>query len=244
MNTLSRKQREIQEREAKILDVARQMLLRDGYLGLSMDRIAEAVEYGKGTVYRHFANKEDIILALAVETQKKRTSLFQRASLFQGRSRERLTAVAVAGELFVRLYPSHFHVEQTVKLSSIWEKTSTKRQEIMRSCEHTCTGIVAGIVRDAVAQEDMTLPDHLQPEDLVFALWSISFGSYTLMTTSEPLLEIGVEDPTLAIRACIHHMLDGLGWRALSTEHDYEAVFHKALTETFADEYEQLLALR
>ncbi|RCS54121.1 TetR/AcrR family transcriptional regulator [Bremerella cremea] len=244
MTTLSRKQREIQEREGKILEVAREMLLRDGYLGLSMDRIAEAVEYGKGTVYRHFPNKEDIILALAVQTQKKRTSLFQRASLFRGKSRERLTAVAVAGELFVRLYPDHFHVEQVVRLSSIWEKTSEKRQEILRTCEHACTGIVAGIVRDAVAQGDLTLPGKLTPEDIVFGLWSISFGSYTLMSTSNSLLDVGINDPALVIRDCIHQMLDGFGWKALSTQHDYEAVFQKALKETFADEYEQLLALR
>lgn len=244
MTTLTRKQREIQEREGKILEVAREMLLRDGYLGLSMDRIAEAVEYGKGTVYRHFPNKEDIILALAVETQKKRTSLFQRASLYRGTSRERLTAVAVAGELFVRLYPEHFHVEQVVRLSSIWEKTSEKRQEIMRTCEHACIGIVAGIVRDAVAQGDLILPGKLTPEDIVFGLWSISFGSYTLMSTSSSLVDVGIDDPALVIRDCIHQMLDGFGWKALSTEHDYEAVFQKALKETFADEYEQLLALR
>ncbi|MEW4561989.1 TetR/AcrR family transcriptional regulator [Bremerella sp. JC770] len=241
MPTLSRKQREIQDREAQILSVAREMLLKDGYLGLSMDRIAEAVEYGKGTVYRHFPNKEDIILALAVETQKKRTSLFQRASLFRGASRERLTAVAVACELFVRLYPSHFHVEQVVRLSSIWEKTSEKRQNVMRTCELACMGIVAGIVRDAVSHGDLTLPGEITPEDMVFGMWAINFGSFSIMSTSGALDELGIEDPTLAIRGCINHMLDGFGWKALSTEHDYEAVFQKALTETFADEYQQLL---
>ncbi len=242
MNTLSRKQREIQEREAKILSVAREMLLQDGYLGLSMDRIAEAVEYGKGTVYRHFPNKEDIIMALAVETQKKRTALFQRASLFRGASRERLTAIAVACELFVRLYPSHFHVEQVVRITSIWEKTSENRQNVMRTCEQACMGIVAGIVRDAVAQGDLELPGPVTPEDLVFGMWAINFGSFTLMSTSGSLMELGIDDPTLAIRGCINHMLDGFGWKALSTDHDYEAVFEKALTETFADEYQQLLA--
>ncbi|MEW4455629.1 TetR/AcrR family transcriptional regulator [Bremerella sp. JC817] len=241
MNPLSRKQREILEREAQILSVAREMLQRDGYLGLSMDRIAEAVEYGKGTVYRHFPNKEDIILALAVETQKKRTALFQRASLFKGKSRERLTAIAVACELFVRLYPSHFHVEQVVRLSSIWEKTSEKRQNIMHTCEQACMGIVAGIVRDAIAQGDVTLPGEMTPEDMVFGMWAINFGSFTLMSTSNSLSEIGIVNPPLAIRNCLNHMLDGFGWQALSTDHDYEAVFHKALTETFADEYQQLL---
>ena len=43
------------------------MLRRDGYLKLNMDRVGQAIEYAKGTVYRHFDNKEDIIVALGVE---------------------------------------------------------------------------------------------------------------------------------------------------------------------------------
>ena len=65
METLSRKQREIQEREALILEVAREMLLERGYLGVTMDRIAQAIEYSKGTVYQHFSSKEDVLVALA-----------------------------------------------------------------------------------------------------------------------------------------------------------------------------------
>jgi curli biogenesis system outer membrane secretion channel CsgG len=42
--TLTRKQREIQGREGRILEVARTMIVEDGYHGLSMDRIAEALE--------------------------------------------------------------------------------------------------------------------------------------------------------------------------------------------------------
>ncbi len=34
------------------------MIVRDGYHGLSMDRIAEALEYSKGTIYQHFSCKK------------------------------------------------------------------------------------------------------------------------------------------------------------------------------------------
>ncbi|MCA9258394.1 MAG: helix-turn-helix transcriptional regulator, partial [Planctomycetales bacterium] len=80
MKTLTRKQRELQEREARILEVSREVVVREGYHGLSMDRVAEALEYSKGTIYNHFSCKEDIILALAVQTTEKRTELFERAA--------------------------------------------------------------------------------------------------------------------------------------------------------------------
>jgi len=242
MNTLSRKQREIQERETRILDLAREMLMREGYLRLSMDRIAEELQYAKGTVYRHFPNKEDIIMALAVETAKKRTSIFQRASVFPGSSRERMTAIAVGCELFLQLYPSHFNVEQIVRLTSIWEKTSEKRQNVMHTCEQTCMSVVSGVVRDGIARKELELPDGMTPEQLVFGLWSINFGSNTLMVTSNSLAEVGIEEPNSAIRSCISGMLDGFQWKPLSYERDYQEVYQKALKEVFPDEFRQLTA--
>jgi len=150
MENLTRKQREIKEREDRILELARRMLAEGGYLGLSMDGIAEQLEYSKGTIYNHFPCKEEIIISLAVETMDRRLGMFQRAAEFVGRSRERISAIGVAAELFVRLYPHHFFVEQIIRSASIWEKTTEKRRSLMQSCEHRCMGIVSGIIRDGI----------------------------------------------------------------------------------------------
>src|SRR3984885_3865421 len=88
--TLTRKQREIQGREGRILEVARTMIVEDGYHGLSMDRIAEALEYSKGTIYQHFSCKEDILMALANQAIERRLEMFRRAAAFRGKSRERM----------------------------------------------------------------------------------------------------------------------------------------------------------
>src|SRR5580698_969718 len=103
--TLTRKQREIQGREARILEVASKMIVQDGYHGLSMDRIAEALEYSKGTIYQHFSCKEDVLMALVNQAMERRLDLFRRAAAYRGSSRERMSAIGVAAELFFRLYP-------------------------------------------------------------------------------------------------------------------------------------------
>ena len=72
MNQLTRKQREFEQREQLILKIAREMLIQQGYLGLRMDHIADRIEYSKGTIYQHFPNKEEIILALANSAMNKR----------------------------------------------------------------------------------------------------------------------------------------------------------------------------
>src|SRR5277367_6090373 len=85
VSTLTRKQREVHQRELMLLDVARKMLVEDGYAGLKLDRLAEATEYSKGTVYQHFSTKEDLVTALALQTMERRTLLFARAAAFKGR---------------------------------------------------------------------------------------------------------------------------------------------------------------
>lgn len=236
MSTATRKQRERQQREAQILEVSRPMLLREGYHGLNMDRVAEALQYSKGTIYNHFSCKEEIIIALAIQTMEKRTALFERAAAFRGRPRERMDAVGLAAELFVRLYPEHFRVEHIIRNTSMWEKTSEKRRVVMRQCESHCVGIVGGLVRDAIAERDLQLPPEVAPADLVFGIWSMAYGAFSILTTSDQLPELGISDPFVAVRKNIMTMLDGYRWRPLSGEHDYQAVKQRIADEVFPDE--------
>ncbi|MFT7642866.1 MAG: AcrR family transcriptional regulator [Pirellulaceae bacterium] len=242
--TQHRRERERQEREQRILEVSRQMLVRDGYHGLNMDRVAEALEYSKGTIYNHFSCKEEIILALAIETMDKRTQMFERGTTFQGSSRERLQAIGVASELFVRLYPDHFLVEQVIRSSSIWEKTSEQRRNLLRMCEFRCMGIVGGIVRDGIASGDLVLPAEVNVEELVFGMWSLSFGAFSIIATSDSLVELGIRDGFEAVRLNITHMLDGYGWKPLSKNHDYLATVARVQEEVFRDESQTAQARR
>jgi len=238
MVTLSRKERERQAREEKILLLARGMLRELGYLGLSMDRIAAQMEYSKGTIYQHFRNKEEIILALANEALEKRLEMFQRAATWSGaqHSREQMAAIGAAAEEFVERYPHHFAVEQIVRSASIWEKTSEERRELMQNCERGCLQIVGGVVRDGLAHGDLTLPEGRSPEDLVFGLWSLNFGAYTILTSSDSLQENGIADPVAALRHNQNCMLDGYDWRPMSAEHDYSSTMDQVKREVFGDD--------
>lgn len=237
MQTLSPKQQEIRDRENRILDTARHMLLTGGYHGLSMDRIAGELDYAKGTIYNHFGCKEEIIIALAIQTSEHRTKMFERAALFRGSSRERIQCIGVAAELFVRLYPEHFNTEQIIRSSSVWEKTTEERRAICRSCEQRCVGIVSGIVRDGLASGDLMLPVGTTPEDVVFGMWSLSFGAYSIITTSESLRELGIGEPFEVVRNSMARLLDGYGWAPLSVDVDREELMGRISQEVFPDEF-------
>lgn len=60
----SLKEKQRQEREDLILQTAEEVMTEKGYHDTSMDEIALRVGISKGTLYLHFANKEEMVLAL------------------------------------------------------------------------------------------------------------------------------------------------------------------------------------
>ncbi len=236
METLTPKKREMLERESRILEVARPMVVREGYHGLNMDRIADEVQYSKGTIYNHFSCKEEIIIALAIQTASKRTELFQRAAQFKSCARFRMMAIGEAAEKFVRDYPDYFQFEQILQLASVREKTSEKRQAVIRGSEMQCISMVAGVVRDAIAAEDLELPDGFSPEKLVFGLWSLTSGAYAIIFNSDSLEPLGLDDPFQTVRQHTEALLDGFNWTPHSNAYDSDKVLQKIRKEVFNNE--------
>ncbi len=239
MATSTRKQREWQQREELILNVARQMLLEGGYLGLNMDRIAEAVEYSKGTIYQHFSCKEDVLCALCTQSLEQMVALFEQAATFEGRTRERLMAIGEAYDLFVKLYPHHFHSAQILQTASIGDKMSEARRLRLDTCDRRCMAIVSGIIRDGLEQGDLVLPKWTSPEQFTFGLWALASGAHAIMA-HKPLESLGIERPHDTLYNNYHIMLDGVGWQPLSHVWDYEQTRTRIRQEVFHDAYRQL----
>lgn len=240
METQTSKKAAIQEREKQILKLSRQMVMESGYHGLSLDVLSSELGVSRGTIYNHFTCKEEILLALVIETMDRRREMFQRAASYAGPPRVRLAGIGVAAEIFVRLYPDHFRVEQIVKSDSIWDKTSSERQSKMKMCQVHCVGICAGIVRDGIAQGHLELKNGTTPEDIVFGLWSMAEGAYSIIATSDAMSELGINEPFQAVRRNWHHMLDGYTWQPLSTKHDYAKSTEEIARSVFPDEFQTI----
>jgi len=64
---LTRREREHQARRQEILQAARRVFAEKGFHGATVDEIAEAAEFGKGTLYSFFENKDDLFFSLLKE---------------------------------------------------------------------------------------------------------------------------------------------------------------------------------
>ncbi len=242
MTTLTRKQREILQREQLILDVARRMLIERGYVGLNMDRIAEQCEYSKGTIYQHFSCKEDLVAALTIQTMTVRAELFQRAAQVEGHGRARMTSVGVADEIFNKLYPEHARMEQICRVDSIMERCSPERLEVLVETENGCLVAALTIIQDAMKHGEV--PVNGDPQvltmQIMFGLWSMAWGGRTIIALGAADRKMEGLDPEQLLQHSFQKLLDAYGWRPLSNEWDYRAAIERGRTEVFKDEWRQV----
>ena len=68
---LPRRERENLRQRGEILDTALRLFSEKGYHNVSMQQIAKQAEFGVGTLYKFFANKQDLYKILIMETAEK-----------------------------------------------------------------------------------------------------------------------------------------------------------------------------
>jgi AcrR family transcriptional regulator len=64
---MMRKQRERELRRKAILEAARKVFVRDGYFNATMSQIAGVAEFGMGTIYQYFPNKQGLFSEVIIE---------------------------------------------------------------------------------------------------------------------------------------------------------------------------------
>lgn len=230
----ARKDRERAAREELILDHAQRLLLRDGFQNLNLDDLAEAVEYSKGTLYLHFKTKEDLGLAVVTRALKEKAEFFERALVFEGRSRERIRAVGFACCHFAEVHPDYYNVEMMLKSLSFWEKADEVRQHQYAMQGGRCFRVMHKLVTEGLQAGDLP-PGKMSSEQIVFSIASTAVGSHIMVRNKHALMLAGIQEPLNALCQNVSLLLDGLGWKPLTDDWDYAAVDRRIKKQLFPE---------
>jgi AcrR family transcriptional regulator len=228
--SVSPRERNERRKVRDLLASALRLVRNEGVSDFSMERLASATGYSRTALYRYFPCKEEVVVALAVESFKKRVELYRMVPSFAGRPRERWVAMA---EVSVIFYPDLFDVELLTYTMSFRERTSEARRAELHLLEMEGYGIAAEIVREAVAEGDLSLPDGMTPEKFTFGNSMLMNGIFGAIGTVGLTDELGVGDPIGAARWFGGRLLDGCGWRPLSDEWDYGQTMRRIYGELF-----------
>ena len=236
MLPLTRKQREINEREQLILSAAQSMLHHHGYNYLTMDRVAETVEYSKGTIYNHFASKEDLVCSLCCRCVSNLIEVFERACNFPGTTRERYSAIGIGYSIYHQLHPLDTQILQIVKNNAIREKISDFKLAEMELLEQKITNLTSSIVQEAIDCGDLDKRYQDSVSTIVFGCWSMHYGALMLDQSDIPLHELGFNPVVNMLWKSANIYLDGYQWQPLSTSIDTDSLFEKISSALFDGE--------
>lgn len=222
----------LQERETQILDLAHELLLRDGPGGVTMERIAEQVPFSKGTLYNHFKSREDVLMALFCRIQSGVYDTFSRGAAYSGKPRDRYTAIIAASE--VRNWSEDDCCPQIIA-PEVLEKASPEYHELLTGLHHRILKLLNDIALEAIQAGD--LPRQTPLDELNYSSWALAVGADELFNQKMIYPEHTEHDFAVIRRRMLHRLLDGYQWKPLSNERDYEAVHQNVLSTIFAEEW-------
>ncbi|CZF79729.1 TetR family transcriptional regulator [Grimontia sp. AD028] len=235
-SSLSRKQLAMRDREKELLEIARDVVMREGFAQLTMDKVAAASSYSKGTIYNHFNSKEDLIAALAIEALSRELPMFKRSLAFDGSSREKCIAMHAGYFVFSQLEPILSMCAMVSRTPAVTEKSAPERLEKLNELEEIAVSIGDAFIQNGINSGELVLNPGVTSDNVVFANWAMGFGTNALVHNAEHSTCVSRQLNHNIVLQNINFLLDGLGWKPLSTEFDYEQTWARARKELFSEE--------
>ncbi len=231
---------DFQARENELIAIARSLTHQECLTTLTIDKLVAASPYSKGTIYKHFISKEDLLLAICNTCMHEVESLFSRALTFKGNSRERILAVMVSYIIWAKLHPTELFIVLSAHSPSVSACSSDKRNELHQQSEAELMGRMNVEIGKAIENGDLTLPANMCFEQVTFAMWSASWGAMALIMskgTSKKLQPMQLERESFTNTRLI---LDGFNWLPLSKDWDYKASIKRITEQLFQPEIKAL----
>ena len=233
----------LKEREWQIIDSAVELIQKNGIENLTMDKVVAQVPYSKGTVYKHFIGKEDLLLAISNYSLEILSDLFYRAFQFKGCARSRMLLLNFSYLIYAILYPALFQCVLCSKSPNVVGKSSEKHINENERLEVKLMTSIHGIVEGGLSDNSLSLPVHMDMQQLCFSNWSTAYGAITLLSGE---VEQCSGRTSLIVERELFNLsnllFDGMGWKPLTSETSHCAVLKIALNELFPKELSQIKA--
>ena len=139
----SLKERQRLERENLILEVAQAVLMEKGYHETSMDEIAAEVGISKGTLYSHFASKEELVQKLLENKLRSLRDVAEQIAQRDETAEARLTAMMRF--MYLDLYGMYFRLIyslfNSVEFHALLHAGRIKEPTLFQSIANTVMGL-------------------------------------------------------------------------------------------------------
>ena len=196
MESIKRKEREYLTHREEILQAAEKLFATKGFFHTTMNEIAEAAEFGTGTLYKYFKSKEDLYFILLVEKIEEINRLSKTAFSQKTSVKERIEKALRLQFEFVKDNQDFFRIFISERNRFEW----TLKDDLGKGI-HDKMGVyinnLAKVMKEGMKKGEFKTMD---PMDLAHGLvgivhsfvfeWLISPQPYPLMKKVDTVLEI------------------------------------------------------
>ena len=199
------------ERERSILTELRGLICEQGFFDLKISELAKRCELSVGTLYSHFACKEDLLMALAIEGVTLRLEQTRAAVQLGNTALERLLLVNIAGWRYGRDNASLMEMEFLAMSPSIWRRASRPLHKELRELNGQVGRFYAELIDSAVEECNLDMSADERRQLLV--------GTYSLVLGSDVISISDIDEDVLGSGQCeavqaenLQRLLAGWGW--------------------------------
>lgn len=223
MGTKRRRLRELAAREQLFIDTALAHIQSEGLLALKMAKVARDCDYATGTLYQHFASKEDLLLAIFASENEKNLEIMRRASAWEAPSRKKMLALIVGDILFSANHPDHQSLGRYIFTDAVWEAASPERRQQVLDAYMPHHEEATSITEEAIAAGDVD-PRNQSAAELTLGIWALCMGGHTLVAAEDVFTTLQLVRPYRWLLRNIQLYLNGLNWQPLLDPFDEETL--------------------
>lgn len=174
---LSRKEREFLAREADILTALEQLCAQADWRTITIEQVAQKAEIGKGTIYKHFSSKEDMIGALMLGFHEQ---ILQRLQTLpdQGSAFENLKQMFREGLRFAAERPQLRQFDELCEDEHCFQRMSESFQQRHQQLHEAFDSLFNQLFTRGVLEKSWSADAELPKQMAFYALWK---GTFTLM---------------------------------------------------------------
>jgi AcrR family transcriptional regulator len=238
-STHNRKQREFEEREQLLIRIADDIMNTNGEAELNMDKLVASSEYSKGTVYKHFSCKEDLLTAIYYEKFNVLFRLFKKVTVIPMSTRARQLGIHVAHSLFDHRYFNESARLMLPNTTAMQGKISPSRKAKLEELQLNFQLVLLDLIQEGIDVGDLQLPSGITSEMVALANQALSFGMMTMMygrckdtASFDSFMYLHLEGAS--------RLLDGFNWSPFSEDCDYKSIVAK-VEEVLKDDFDNLL---
>jgi AcrR family transcriptional regulator len=189
----------------EILDAARDILVREGYEGLSMRKVAERIDYSPTAIYLHFKNRDDLVFCVCEQLMAGLVKELQHVS---DRHADPLVALRKGLRRYVEFglqHPQHYLA--TFGIPHAHDPETDARYQAPGSMGMQAFGFLPRLLAECVKQKKLAKVD---VQTASCALWAGIHGITSLLIVM-PSFKWG--DPERVVDKLIEMLIDGLRGR-------------------------------